>query len=374
MKGSVRKRGNTWSYCFDLGVVDGKRKRKEKGGFNTKKECESALRTAIKEYENCGSAIEESNITVSDYFDFWYKEYVMLNCKYNTQDYYKRLIKNHIKPSIGSYKLKSLTPTILQELVNKKYLEGLCKHSLDNFFGVLSGALKYAVYPCRYIKENPAQYIRLPKDHKPKESVKTLSLGQFKTITERFPFGSNFYVTLQIAFHTGLRGGEVTALTWDNIDFNNKSLTVDHTLVNKGVEGFELDTPKTKTSSRTIAIGDTLIAILKKQKKWQVENKLKYGRYYTDSNWVCTKENGEHITTNSIKYLSRVVNYELGINFNFHMLRHTHATMLLEHGANIKDIQARLGHTNISTTMDTYSHVTEKMKKDTVDILEKIIK
>lgn len=374
MKGSVRKRGSTWSYSFDLGVVDGKRKRKEKGGFNTKKECETELRAAIKEYENCGSITDESNISVSDYFDFWYKEYVMINCKYNTQDYYKRLIKNHIKPSIGNYKLKALTPTVLQELVNKKYLEGLCKHSLDNFFGVLSGALKYAVYPCKYIKENPAQYIRLPKDHKPKESVKTLSLEQFKTITERFPFGSNFYAALQIAFHTGLRGGEVTALTWDSIDFNNKSLTVDHTLVNKGIEGFELDTPKTKTSSRTIAIGDTLIDILKEQKKWQAENKLKYGRYYADNNWVCTKENGEHITTNSIKYLSRVVNYELGINFNFHMLRHTHATMLLENGANIKDIQSRLGHSNIATTMDTYSHVTEKMKKDTVDILEKIIK
>lgn len=213
--------------------------------------------------------------------------------------------------------------------------------------------------PCRYIKENPAQYIRLPKDHKPKESVKTLSLGEFKTITERFPFGSNFYATLQIAFHTGLRGGEVTALTWDNIDFNNKSLTVDHTLSLRLCIRY----PSSKT-----------IAILKKQKKWQVENKLKYGRYYTDSNWICTKENGEHITTNSIKHLSRIVNYKLGINFNFHMLRHTHATMLLENGANIKDIQTRLGHTNISTTMDTYSHVTEKMKKNTVDILEKIIK
>ncbi|WP_330619220.1 tyrosine-type recombinase/integrase [Vallitalea guaymasensis] len=71
----------------------------------------------------------------------------------------------------------------------------------------------------------------------------------------------------------------------------------------------------------------------------------------------------ELITSDSIKYLSRVVNYEIGINFNFHSLRHTHATMLLEAGANIKDIQDRLGHAKLSTTMDTYSHVTKKMKK-----------
>ncbi len=71
--------------------------------------------------------------------------------------------------------------------------------------------------------------------------------------------------------------------------------------------------------------------------------------------------------------MSKVINYELGINFNFHSLRHTHATMLLEAGANIKDIQERLGHSKLATTMDTYSHVTNKMKKDTVNILENII-
>ncbi|WP_413927514.1 tyrosine-type recombinase/integrase [Clostridioides sp. ES-S-0108-01] len=82
---------------------------------------------------------------------------------------------------------------------------------------------------------------------------------------------------------------------------------------------------------------------------------------------------GEHVTTNSLKYLSRVVNYELGIDFNFHSLRHTHATMLLENGANIKDIQHRLGHAKISTTMDTYSHVTNNMRNQTVNIFESIV-
>lgn len=71
--------------------------------------------------------------------------------------------------------------------------------------------------------------------------------------------------------------------------------------------------------------------------------------------------------------LSRVVNYELGINFNFHSLRHTHATMLLESGANIKDIQKRLSHSKLSTTMDTYSHVTNKMNEDSVNRFEQIL-
>lgn len=378
MQGGVRKRGSTWSYYFDLGIVEGKRKRKEKGGFKTKKDAQESLRIAITEYENCGSVIDESNISVADYFDYWYKEYVLINCKYNTQEYYKRIIKNHIKPSLGVYKLKSLTPLVLQEFLNQKHISGLSKSSISNFYGVLSGAFKLAVYPYKFIKENPMQYVKLPKldasnTTADNDDLKIISISDFNKIIDRFPLESSFYIPLQIAFHTGMRGGEVTALQWSDVDLTNKTIKVQHTLVNKGKGIFELGTPKTKSSNRTIFIGDTLVNILKKHNLLQKENKLKYGEYYKNSNFVCTKENGEQITTDSIKYLSRVINYELGINFNFHSLRHTHATMLLESGANIKDIQERLGHSKLATTMDTYSHVTNKMKNDTVNILENIL-
>ena len=85
---------------------------------------------------------------------------------------------------------------------------------------------------------------------------------------------------------------------------------------------------------------------------------------------ICTKESGEFITPDSFKYPSKVINHDLGILFNFHSLRHTHATILIENGANIKDVQARLGHSRISTTLDTYTHQTDKMKQDSVNIFE----
>ena len=163
------------------------------------------------------------------------------------------------------------------------------------------------------------------------------------------------------------------ALKWENVDLENKIISVNYTLVSKGKGIFELGTPKTKSSYRKIDIGDTLASILKKHKLYQKENKLKYGSYYTNSDFVCTKENGELVTTDSLKYLSRVVNYDLKIPFNFHSLRHTHATMLIENGANIKTVQKRLGHSKLSTTMDTYAHVTDKMKTEAVNILENII-
>ncbi|ASY50454.1 tyrosine-type recombinase/integrase [Clostridium perfringens] len=377
MQGSIRKRGNTWYYSFDLGKVDGKRKRKEKGGFKTKTEAQKALREAINNYENCGTIVNDTNITFSDYLDYWFKEYVEINCKFNTKEFYRRTLKNHIKPSLGTYKLKSLSPAVLQEFLNKKYTYGLSKSTLQNFYGILSGSLKMAVYPFNFIKENPMQYVSLPKFNQKKingtDKLKIISLSDFKKILNRFPVGSNFYIPLQIAFNTGLRGGEVCALTWDDINFDSKTLSVNHTLVEKGRGQVELGTPKTNSSYRTISIGETLVKILKDHKIKQKENKLKYGEFYTNSNFICTKENGQLLNTSSLKYLSRIVNYELGIPFNFHALRHTHATMLLEGGANIKDIQKRLGHSRLSTTMDTYSHVTEKIQSETVDILEKII-
>ncbi len=377
MQGSVRRKGKKWYYSFELGMVNGKRKRLEKSGGYTKAEAETALRKALGEFENCGSVINESNISVADYFDYWYKEYVLVNLKYNTQQAYKIVIDRHIKPLLGTYKLKALTPAKLQEFLNSKYINGFTKNSLGNFYGVLSGALKSAVYPYQIIKENPMHYVKMPKYNnipKDKDDLKIISTDDFYKIIQRFPQGSSFYVPLEIAFNTGMRAGEVCGLTWDCVDFQNQTIKVEKILISKGKGIWEFGTPKTSSSNRAVTIGKTLFDILNHQKLWQKECKLKYGKYYKSSDFVCTKENGENVTTDSLKYLSRVVNYDLGIKFNFHSLRHTHATMLLEGGANIKEIQTRLGHSKLSTTMDTYSHVTSKMKNDTVNILERILK
>ncbi len=376
MQGSVRKRGNYWAYSFEVGKENGKRKRIERTGGKTKKEALEALRKAILEYENSGSLITESDISVNDYFDYWFKEYVVINCKYNTQVSYKRLIKNHIKPELGIYKLKKITTARLQELINLKYRNGFSKNYLNNLYGVLSGAFKSAVYPYQFLKENPMTFVKAPKYNTKlinnPDDLKIITLEDYNKILKRFPYGSNMHIPLQISFNTGLRAAEVMSLTWDCIDFENKTLRVEKILYRNEFKYWVFGPPKTHSSYRTIKIGNTLISLLKRFHKDQKENKLRYGEFYTkhDYDFICLKENGELLTTDSLKYLSRVVNYELGIDFKFHSLRHTHATMLLEAGANIKDIQQRLGHSKLATTMDTYSHVTKKMSEDSVNIFE----
>jgi len=404
MEGHVRKRGSKWYYSFEASSVDGKRKRIERVGGRTKKEAEAALRIALQEYENAGLHFEPTEISVSDYMDYWHKNYVMLNCRYNTQTGYRAIIDNHIKPNLGTYKLKSLTPAILQEFVNAKYLQGFSKAHLTNIITVLSGSLKYAVHPCKFIRENSMQYVRHPKytPTKTQTNRKIITTEAWDTIIDRFPFGSNYYILLMLGYYVGGRIGEMTAISWEDIDFESGEISINK-LLYKRKPNWYFGPTKTESSTRAIKIGKTLIDALKKQKKWQMENRLKYGQHYTQQyvveeidketneklrrihslpvslratvgqpvNLVCTKENGEMVTADTFKYAARVIHYELGLIFNFHSLRHTHATVLIENGAEIKDVQARLGHTRISTTMDTYTHNTDKMANKSVDIFEK---
>lgn len=396
MKGGIRKRNNKYYYYFSI-KINGKWKKIERKGGTTKKEAEKALREAISEYEGTGTVKDVSEISYCDYLDFWYKNYVEINIKYNTKVEYQNTINNHLKPYFEKYKLKAISPDILQEFINKKYKDGYSKSAVAQQFSVLSRSFKAAVHPYQYIKDNPMQYVKMPKynsdnfSKKIKESEKVLQHKDYERILNRFSNNPGYTILLQIAYHTGARAGEVCGLTWDNIDLENKTINIEKNIVMQDAGMITFGTLKTNSSARQIKIGDTLCTLLKKWKIAQKENMLKYGEYYTyyklesnkvvpiydnvklDVALVCTRENGKAVTPYSVKYISRVIKQDLSIDFNFHMIRHTHATKLIEAGANYKDVQRRLGHSQLSTTMDTYSHITNKMSDDTVALFEKAI-
>ena len=187
---------------------------------------------ALAEYNNSGLYFKPSEISVSDYLDYWIENYVELNLRINTIAGYKVVVENYLKPILGIYKLKSLTPSILQNYINKMYINGSSKSNLKRISSVLNLSLKYAVHPCKFIKENPMQYISMPKYEKGnEEDVKTITLKEFDKIIDRFPQTTDYYLPLIIGFHTGCRIGEVLALTWDDIDFNNKALSINKSLI-----------------------------------------------------------------------------------------------------------------------------------------------
>lgn len=400
MTGGLRKRGENWYYYFDAYNVDGKRKKVERKGGKTKTEARKALIKALHEYEKNGGPTKPKNISLSQYLDFWQKNYVELNCKYSTISGYKIMIEKHIKPALGFYKISSLSPTEIQEFLNQKYIYGLGRRYIANILSVLNSSLKMAVYPYKLISENPAAYAKIPKNKNAKVHTqrKILTPEELKKIIQRFPFGSSFYIPIQIAYHTGVRIGECCALTWKDIDLENNTITISKSLSKQHNHEWYFGTTKTLTSNRIIPIGNTLINILKKHKKYQNQNKLCLGtsyihhyksfnnriyevrnipKYFTadeEVEFVCTSETGKLVTPETFRYCSRIINYELLIEFSFHALRHTHATRLIENGAKMKDVQVRLGHSKLSTTMDIYTHTTDNMSMETVNIFEKFYK
>ncbi|MCQ2969459.1 MAG: site-specific integrase, partial [Clostridium sp.] len=224
------------------------------------------------------------------------------------------------------------------------------------------------------------------------------------------------YYSFLTAYYTGLRVSEVYGLTWDNIDFENKTLTVDKNIIRKNKDGLPkryniakghstetwfYGSCKNPQSRRTIAIGDTLIKALKEYKKLTEEHKKFYGDKYLkhyekkvlneytnreeikivdaeaeldvnlpEARLIFVKPNGQFRGTETPRHAYKVINYELKIPSRFHDFRDTHATRLIEQGADIKAVSKRLGHSTIMTTYNIYVRVTEKMETDTVDRFE----
>lgn len=390
MKGGVRKRGNTWYYYFDLGMVEGKRKKIERTaeGAQTKGEAEAVLRRKILEYENAGTVFKPSEMTLHDFLNFWHKEYVQLKLKPNTQYNYRLAIKNHILPHLGKYKLKSLTPHILQQYMNLKTREGFSRQTLNIIRGILSKSLKQAVYPYKYINENPMQYVELMmnKERKPtREDLKIQSKENLRLLNEYVTEEHPFYLPFHIGFHCGVRVGELCGLEWKHVNFDDMEIEIEQQLIAKKVENEDtgknkdvwvVGPPKSVSGYRNIPIGRKLVNILKNARRKQKENKLKYGEFYQqdpEHDFVCKKENGEHYTPSVIKYQTRdLISLKLNIDFNYHSLRHTHATMLIENGTPIKTVQKRLGHSRSAITEDRYVHLTKKMSRDAADIFDSI--
>ena len=226
------------------------------------------------------------------------------------------------------------------------------------------------------------QYVELMmgSDRKPtRDDLKIQSRENLRLLNQHVTEDHPFYLPFHIGLHCGLRVGEVCGLEWKLVDFDEGTIEIEQQLTRKKIDEkwqWVVSPPKSKSGYRTIPIGQSLIDILKKARKNQKENRLKYGEFYQqdpEHDFVCKKENGEHYTPGVIKYQTReLISNKLGIDSNYHSLRHTHATMLIEKGTPIKTVQRRLGHSRSAITEDRYVHLTRKMARDAADIFDSI--
>ena len=379
----VRKRGKTFSYVFEAGKVDGKRKVVEKGGFPTKSAAYKAGVEAFNDFLHGNIGITSESITLKEFMTSWLENSVALDVKPTTLQNYHSYFKNHIRPHLGGIKVQELTPAMLDKWVRDLQRAGYSFTTILGVHSLLKQALNFAVQPARLISSNPALYVKVPKGA-PRNLVerKIITGARFKSLLEKYPFGTPMYIPLLLLYHTGMRIGEVLGLTWDDIDFPGATIKITRQVVYLKGLGESLTPPKTASSKREVCVDKLLLEELSRWRKQQEENELRLGDSYIYAyrnesgqivkqsktfpavgmhmEFICTREKGQPVQK---KFVAK---YLMAEGLNAHSFRHTHATQLIESGANAKGVACRLGHSTVAITQNLYTHNTRKLQVETL--------
>ncbi|MED1642127.1 tyrosine-type recombinase/integrase [Brevibacillus agri] len=380
---SFRKRGQNWEYrIVFIDRQTGKQKEKSKGGFRTKKEAQLAAAEEEARINYFGFA-ENGNERVDHFFADWLEIYKKPNVKPITYSVQERNVRLNILPRWGHYRLKDLTRNEYQKWINElrgRYSEG----TVRRIHSIFSTAMNDAVHEFQIMRENPIQKIKIPKQVDKSNKVAYFTREQLERFLEsvktpmknaKYQHSIQYYALFTLLARTGLRIGEALALTWEDLDFDTKSLTVNKTLVYPLNSQPYLSTPKSKNSERTIKLDDSTIKLMRRHRINQIEVCLMYKNYKpAKDNIVFHQHDGRWLRTNVVReYFKEVCKRADLPVLSPHALRHTHAVHLLEAGANIKYVSERLGHASVKVTADTYLHVTKKIEDDALALYERYV-
>ncbi len=249
---NVRKKGNVYEYNFDVAKIEGKRKRISKSGFKTKAEALKQGTIAYNEYLNTGRKFVSNEVSYSDFLDYWLDNHCKINLKYHTIEAYSKNFLNNIrkvlkcsfnyavdneylKPSLGLYRLSAITSVILHS-----FLTELCsKYSFSrsyfkNILKVMKGTFREATDVYGFIRYNPSLTLKLPKIEDSSDFEKHLyTQDEIDKILTRFKDDDVFTCAFITSCFTGMRPGELCALTWEDVDFENKVINVRHSVFDK---------------------------------------------------------------------------------------------------------------------------------------------
>lgn len=351
MKIEKYKKGGKTAYRFLIRVGDVVTRR---SGFKT-------ITEAVRAYEELYQDLSDKrdNKTYEEVFDEWL---IIYKTKVKESTYHRNLatFNNHILKYFGDKYLKDITVSDCQEFAMKyiDYVKG------KEMFNQAKRIMDYAI-KMEYVEDNPFERVILPNYKKSKKEVNFLSIDEVNTLLDYIKDDLYWYSLFRLMIYTGIRRGEILALTWDDIDFKNKTLNIDKSLSIGLDYKVILSTTKTEKSKRKIIVDDKTLTSLKKMKLQK------------QSDIVFTNTKGKYRRLADISDKLKLIIKHTGIkDIRVHDLRHTHASLLFASGANAKEVQDRLGHTDIKTTLNIYTHVTKDNSEKTlnrfVDYLENI--
>lgn len=359
MRGHITQRTKgSWSISIYLGKepITNKKKYKWYTVKGTKKEAEKFLIEKLNEIEK-GIFVDSKNMTLEEYFNYWYEQCCITKLSPTTYESYKRNIDKYIIRYLGNIKLANLLPLQLQSFYNT-LSETLSNTTIIYIHRIIHRALNQAM-KWDLIVRNVADNVELPKKIKYQATIlNSTQVAKLINVTK----STYIYIPVMIAISTGMRRGEILGLTWNNLDLKNSTLNVVQA-VYPSKNGLTVLPPKTKTSIRKITIPPTLVKILTEYKK------------KSSSNYVCSLEDGTLISPSSLNHKFKQILKDNNLpSIRFHDLRHSHASLLLSQGVQAKVISERLGHSNINITMDLYSHIYEATNIEVANNFDKFLK
>ena len=330
-----------------------------------KKKAEKFLADYLKKYDERDGVLS-NDMYFHTYILMWL-ESIRHTIEKSTFEVYSMDVKKHIAPYFEKLGLRLTELKVIHlqrfysELLENGRLDGkggLSPKTIKNYHTVIRKSLQDALRN-ELIVSNPADLAKLPK--KQKFIGNFYTLGQVNTLLE-YSKGKDLYTAITLAVYTGCRRSEILGFKWDSINWENMTITVKDTVVHTSSTIYRQGT-KTDSSYRTLQLTGNVIEVLKAEKKLQEHYKKLFGREYIQNDYIVKRPNGElympcTFTSNVKRYMK---NAGLPV-IRVHDLRHTTASLLLSLGLSLKEVQEWLGHSDISTTANIYTHIMAQTK------------
>ena len=361
-EGSVfQRKDGRW--VAQVRLENGKKKQRY---FKTAKEANTALRKMLHEKEQ-GTLPTGPQQLLKTYLDQWLEQVHKPTIRIGSFNAYRIMLDKHIIPALGHIPLQRLSPQHVQGFYASKLSEGLSLRRVRGLHSVLHSALDNAV-KWNLVGRNVCDLVSppVPKRHE----IQPLTPEQAQHLLEAAR-EHKLETLLTLALATGMRRGELLGLRWQDIDFEAGCLHVRRSVGRIGKFGLIESEPKTQRSRRKIMLPAFVVAALKHHQQQQRAMRQEASSEWQDKDIVFCGKNGKYFDLTSLDYHFKRLLKSAGLpNIRFHDLRHSAATILLSMGVHPKVVQELLGHSNISMTLDIYSHVLPSIHQEAMSKLD----
>lgn len=367
MKGSMTQRSpGTWSMVFDMGTSEaGGRQQKRVTFRGTKRQAEAELARMLHAL-NTGGFVEPSKTTAGEFLVRWLA-CVKASVSPKSHERYSDIVNAHLVPVLGRHLLAKLSPLAIQaayagwlENGRRDGKGGLSPVTVQQHHRILREALQQGV-KWQLLVRNPCDLVEPPRaPHRERPTLDQAGILRLLTAGE----GSPLYMPCLLASFCGLRRGEVLGLRWEDVDLKAAVLHVRQAAEETRAGGLAFKTPKTAKSRRAVALPALVVRALLRHKATQAEERLRLGELYENRGLVVVAEAGRPFSPHLLSRNFPGLVKRAGLPpVHFHDLRHSHATLLLLANVHPKIVSERLGHANISITLDRYSHAIPGMQE-----------